>query len=152
AFDFTGINSYTLNPDGSGVVELSQMGLGAGGKAAVGAAISSDDPAAYEVFLGVQMTPLTGTGVFLNPQRILSAAGYAPAGSPIAPGEFLAIIGTGLAPSNRTATPPYPPNLNGVTVLINNKTAPLYFVSATQINCVVPYSTEGPTATVVVQN
>ena len=151
-FDFTGINGYALNPDGSGTVELSQIGLGAGGKAAVGSAISPDDPGAYEIFFSVQMAPLSGTGVFVNPQRIISAAGFAPAGSPISPGEFIAVIGTGLAKSNQAAPPPYPSTLNGVTVLINNKPAPLYFVSATQINCLVPYATTGPTATVVVES
>ena len=152
AFDFTGINAYSLNPDGSGTVELSQVGLGAGGKAVAGAAISADDPGAYEVFFGVQMTPLRGTGVFLNPQRIISAAGFAPAGSPISPGEFITLQGTGLAKSNQAASPPYPATLNGVMVLINSKPAPLQFVSATQINCLVPYATQGATATVVVQN
>jgi len=152
AFDFTGINGYALNPDGSGTVELSEVGLGAGGKTVVGSAISTDDPGAYEVFFGVQMASLSGTGVFLNPQRVISAAGFAPAGSPISPGEFVALIGTGLAKSNQATPPPYPSTLNGVSVLINNKLAPLYFVSATQINCLVPYSTEGPTATIVVQN
>jgi uncharacterized protein (TIGR03437 family) len=152
AFDFTGINGYALTADGSGTAELSQIGLGAGGKAVVGSAISMDDPGAYEVFFGVQMAALSGTGVFVNPQRVISAAGFAPAGSPISPGEFIAVIGTGLAKSNQAAPPPYPPMLNSVTVLINNKPAPLYFVSATQINCLVPYSTQGPTATVVVQN
>jgi uncharacterized protein (TIGR03437 family) len=152
AFDFTGINGYALNADGSGTSELSQIGLGANGKAVVGSAISADDPGAYEIFVGVQMAPLSGSGVFLNPQRIISAAGFAPAGSPISPGEFIALQGTGLAKSNQVAAPPYPSTLNGVTVLINNKPAPLYFVSATQINCLVPYATQGTTATVVVQN
>src|ERR1035441_9044968 len=57
-----------------------------------------------------------------------------------------------MAPSAKVAPPPYLTNLNGVTVLINGKLAPLYYVSATQINALVPYSTQGPTATVVVQN
>lgn len=152
AFDFTGINGYALNPDGSGTVELSQIGLGASGKAVVGSAISTDDPGAYEILFGVQMAALGGTGVFLNPQRIISGAGFAPAGSPISPGEFIALFGTGLAQSLQIAKPPYPSSLNNVSVLINNKPAPIYFVSATQINCLVPYSTQGPTATVVVQN
>jgi uncharacterized protein (TIGR03437 family) len=58
-----------------------------------------------------------------------------------------------LAASNRTATPPYPTTgLNGVTVQVNGKAAPIYFVSAGQINFLVPYSTSGATATIVVQN
>src|SRR5207302_5112504 len=62
------------------------------------------------------------------------------------------LFGTGLAKSNQTAPPPYPSTLNGVTVLVNNKQAPLYFVSPGQINALVPYSTQGPTASIVVQS
>jgi uncharacterized protein (TIGR03437 family) len=98
------------------------------------------------------MAALSGTGVFLNPQRVLNAASYSPAGNPIAPGEFVCLFGTGMAASAKVTAPPYPPNLNGVTVLVNGKQAPLYYVSATQINALVPFSTQGPTATVVVQN
>ena len=152
AYDFTGINAYALNGDGSGTMELTDVGLGAGGKAVVGSAISPSDPGAFEVFLGVQMPALSGSGVFLNPQKIQNAAGFAPAGNPITPGEFVALVGTNLAKSNQTASPPYPATLNGVNVLINNKPAPIYFVSPGQINCLVPYATQGPTATIVVQN
>jgi uncharacterized protein (TIGR03437 family) len=95
---------------------------------------------------------LSGTGVFLNPQVIANAASFAPAGNPISPGEFIALFGTGLAKNTLTGAPPYPATLNGVTVLINGKAAPIYFVSASQINCLVPYSTAGATATIQVQN
>ncbi len=152
AFDFTGINAYTLQADGSGTVELAQAGLGAAGRAFVASAVSSRDPSAYEISIGVQMTPLSGTGVFLNPQAVLSAASFAPAGNPISPGEFIALFGSGLAGSTQTAAPPYPNSLAGVSVLINNRPAPIYFVSSGQINCLVPYATQGPTATVVVRN
>jgi uncharacterized protein (TIGR03437 family) len=152
AFDFTGINAYSLASSGLATVELSQAGLGAGGKAFVGSAISINDPTAYEISFGVQMTPLSGPGVFLNPQGVANGAGFAPPGNPIAPGEFLALFGTGLARSDQIATPPYPPALNGVTVMINGKAAPIRFVSAGQINCLMPYSTQGPTAAIVVQN
>ena len=37
-------------------------------------------------------------------------------------------------------------------MLINNKPAPLYFVSPGQLNVLVPFATTGPTATIVVQN
>jgi uncharacterized protein (TIGR03437 family) len=88
----------------------------------------------------------------LNPLGVVNAASSAPAGNPISPGEFVTLYGTGLAKSNQTATPPYPLSLNGVSVLINNKPAPLYFVSPEQLNVLVPFATTGPTATIVVQN
>jgi uncharacterized protein (TIGR03437 family) len=152
SYDFTGINGYSLSADGSGNAELASLALGAGGNAFVGSEISGVEPGAFEIYFGMQMTPLSGSGVFLNPQKILNAAGFGPAGNPIAPGEFLALQGIGLAPSNQQASPPYSGTLNGVTVLINNKPCGMEFVSATQINCVVPYSLQGTTATIVVQN
>ena len=100
----------------------------------------------------MQTAALTGTGVFLNPLGVVNAASFAPPGNPISPGEFVTLFGTGLAKSNQTAAPPYPPTLNGVSVLINNKPAPLYFVSPGQLNVLVPFATTGPTATIVVQN
>ena len=152
AFDFTGINAYRLNSDGSGTVELSRAALASGGKAFVSSAIAANDPTAFELSFGIQMTPLSGSGVFLDPQAVVSAASFAPAGNPISPGQFIALFGTGLARSTQTATAPYPNSLNGVSVSINGRPAPIHFVSATQINCLVPYGTQGPTATIVVQN
>ena len=149
--DFTAVNPYTLNTAGSLTVELSEVGLGAGGTF-VEAAIDPTDPGGFEIDFGAPVTALSGSGVFLNPQGVASAASFAPAGNPISPGEFIALFGTGLAKSNQTAAPPYPATLNGVTVLIDGKAAPIYFVSAGQINCLVPYSTAGATATIVVQN
>jgi uncharacterized protein (TIGR03437 family) len=152
AFDFTGINSYALGPDGSGTSDFTQVALGAAGKAFAGAAINSNDPGAYEIYFGAQIPTLAGTGVFLNPLGVVNAASSAPAGNPISPGEFVALYGTGLAKSNQTAAPPYPSILNGVDVSINNKPAPIYFVSPGQLNVLVPFGTTGPTATIVVRN
>jgi uncharacterized protein (TIGR03437 family) len=152
AFDYTGVNSYALGADGTGTVDLTQVALGAAGTAFAGAAINTADSGAYEIYFGVQAPTLTGSGVFLNPQGVANAASSAPPGNPIAPGEFIALYGTGLAKSTQTAAPPYPTLLNGVSVSINGKPAPLYFVSAGQINALVPFATTGPTATIVVQN
>ncbi len=152
SYDFTGVNGYSLSSNGSGATELTQIALGLGGTAVVSSAISQADPGAYEIYFSVQMAPLTGPGVFLNPQGVTSAASFFPAGTPISPGEFVALFGTGMAKSDQTASPPYPLALNGVTVLINDQPAPLQFVSANRINCLVPYGTQGATATVVVQN
>ena len=151
-FDFTGINSYALNPDGTGTIDLTNVVLGASGSAFLGIAMNTQDPGAYEIYFGVQVPARNGAGVFLDPLGVTSAASFAPAGNPIAPGEFIALFGSGLAKSLQTATVPYPKTLNGVTVTINGVAAPLYFVSANQINCIVPYATTGPTASIVVQN
>jgi uncharacterized protein (TIGR03437 family) len=151
--DFTAANPYSLNADGSGSVPLILLGLGDSAGAFVSAAIDPTDPAAYEIDFGVTTTTQTGTGVFLFPQGVVSAASFAPAGNPISPGEFIALFGSGLAKSTQIASTPYPVNgVNGVTVLINGKSAPIYFVSSGQINCLVPYSTQGPTATIMVEN
>src|ERR1035437_8735071 len=152
AFDYTGINSYALGAEGTGTSDLTQVAVGAAGNAFAGAAISSTDPGAYEIYFGAQTPALAGTGVFLNPLGVVNAANSAPAGNPISPGEFVTLYGTGLAKSNQTAAPPYPSSLNGVSVLINNKPAPLYFVSPGQLNVLVPFATTGLTATIVVQN
>jgi uncharacterized protein (TIGR03437 family) len=153
ASDFTAVGSYTVNADSSATMPLSSAAVGAGGKAFVSIALSTNDPNAYELDFGVRMSDLSGSGLFLNPQGVYNAASYAPAGNPISPGEFITLFGTGLAAATKVATPPYPTGgFNGVTVLINNKSAPIYYVSSTQINALVPYSTTGPTATIVVQN
>jgi uncharacterized protein (TIGR03437 family) len=151
--DFTAVNTYSLNGDGSGAVPLTSVALGAAGSAFISSTIDVNDSTAYEIGLGVTTIAQTGPGVFVFPQGVVSAASFAPAGNPISPGEFIAIFGSGLAKSTQTATAPFPTGgVNGVTVLINGKSAPIYFVSTGQINCLVPYSTQGPTATVVVQN
>lgn len=157
AFDYTGAQTYSFNSNGSGSIlaagaALGPIGLGAGGKTFVGAIINAVDSGGYEIFFGTQMNTMSGTGVFLNPQGVLSAASYAPAGNPIAPGEYLALFGSGLAAGPAISKIPYQPTLNGVTVLINGRQAPLYYVSSTQINALVPYATQGPNATIMVQN
>jgi uncharacterized protein (TIGR03437 family) len=151
-YDFTGVNKYTLGTDGSGTEGLSRLAVGAAGKAFVGSADDPGDPSGYELYLGASMPAVSGTGVFLNPQNVVNAASFAPAGNPIAPGEFVALYGTNLANVTQSATPPYPPRVAGVSVLINGVPAPLSFVSPGQINALVPYATAGSTATLVVNN
>jgi uncharacterized protein (TIGR03437 family) len=151
AFDFSGVNRYTLNGNGSGTAELAQIGLGAAGF--VGTSLDATAPDAYELYVGAVMAPIGRAGVFLNPRGVVNTASYAPAGTPIAPGEFITLFGAGLARSTQQITAvPFPLTLNGVTVTINNKAAPLYYVAADRIYAIVPYATQGPTATIVVAN
>lgn len=83
------------------------------------------------------------------------------AGVGLAPGEFSLIRSTGaLAPGSKQAlggsetdrNPIYPVELNGVSVSINGAAAPLYFVSASEIQFVVPIGIQTGIATIVVNN
>jgi uncharacterized protein (TIGR03437 family) len=65
------------------------------------------------------------------------------AGAPLAPGAVARIFGADLAPSRAEAPfGPLPPSLNGVTVLVGAREAPVYFVSPDQINVQIPWETE----------
>jgi uncharacterized protein (TIGR03437 family) len=154
--DFSAAISYSLNSDGSGSLPLTLMALGAGGKAYLAITADAGDPSAYEIDFGVQTYTLSGSGIFLNPLAVLNAASFAPPGTPISPGQFLTLYLTGIAKSAQTGIPPYSSTLNGITVTINNVPAPIYFAgpsgSQFQINCLVPYATTGPTASIVVQS
>ena len=80
---------------------------------------------------------------------IVNAASFTPK---VAPGSLFSIFGSDLAVARQDATSvPLPTSLAGATVTIGGKTAPLVFVSATQINAQVPYDVPvGAEATVVV--
>ncbi len=152
--DFTGVNSYLLNGNGSGTAELAQVALGGAstGTAFIGSIISPNDPAGYEIYFGVHMPAESGSGVWINPQGVINPTSFSPTGSPIAPGDFIRLYGSGWATTVQSATPPYPQTLNGVTVLVNNAPASIYLVTPTTIDFLVPWATPAPgTATIVVK-
>jgi len=150
--DFTGVNSYSLNADGSGTAELAQVAVGAGGGAFLGSNVSAVDVNGYEIYFGVRMPALSGAGLWINPQGVINPTSFSPTGNPISPGGFIRVYGSGWAQTSMTALPPYPPALDGVTVLVNNAPAPIYAVTPTTIDFLVPYSTQGPTASLAVQS
>ena len=155
--DFTGVNNYSLNADGSGTAELAQVALGAGGAAFLGAAINASDSSGYEIYFGVRMPALSGTGLWINPQGVVSPVSYSPTGNPISPGGFNTVFGTGFPSTLVTAKPPYPLTLNGVTVLVNNQAVPIYATipasgsTPASVDFLVPYGIQGSTATIAVQ-
>jgi len=152
--DFTGVNSYSLNANGSGIAELAQVALGGGstGTAFIGSVVSPNDPGGYEIYFGIQMPAVSGTGVWINPQGVINPTSFSPTGSPIAPGDFIRLYGSGWATTSQSATPPYPFSLNGVSVTINNTPAAIYFVTSSTIDFLVPWSTAAPgTASITVK-
>lgn len=82
--------------------------------------------------------------------KTVNAASY---GQTIAPDSIVATFGTGISQSTASASSlPLPLTLNGVTVMVNNISAPLLYVSPTQINYVVPTNVDPGTAMVKVMS
>jgi len=158
ALDITTVTGYKINSDSSGAILDNNIAVSANGAVFIGSGLTTLSTDRYELFIGVRAPtvgatapPITGTGMFLNPQGIANVFSFAPAGNPIAPGEFIVIFGTGLPPRSAVSVP-FPNSLNGVQLMINNTAAPLYFTDANHVYTVVPYNITGPTATITLTN
>jgi uncharacterized protein (TIGR03437 family) len=94
----------------------------------------------------------TGRSSFVNPgEAVVNAASYKPSQTP--PGSVFSIFGTDL--SAKVATPssvPLPVTLLNTTVTVNGESAPLFYVSPTQINAQMPADATPGVATVIVKN
>ena len=94
----------------------------------------------------VAITALPPTGI--NPAGVVNAASFAPG---TAPGALSTIYGTTLAGGVTAAgSLPWPTNLGGVQVLLNNEPAQLLYVSDQQINFLAPSDLAPGTATLTV--
>jgi uncharacterized protein (TIGR03437 family) len=151
AYDYTYDDQFTIGPDGSSIDQAnsSEYFVGAGGTARVVVGQSTY----YTVELDVLAQSLPASGpVYINPLGVTNTANYTPITNAVAPGEFLTLFGSGLASSQATASVPFPSTLNGVSVSINGRPAPIYTVSATSITCIVPYATAEAFAVIQVTN
>jgi uncharacterized protein (TIGR03437 family) len=90
-----------------------------------------------------------------TPFAVVSAASYQPGGA-VAPDSLAALFGVNLAGSKAWATldqnGQLPTNLGGTSVEVNGEAASLLYVSASQINFVVPGDAATGTADVLVRN
>ena len=78
---------------------------------------------------------------------VLNGASYS---AVVSPGCVVTIFGTGLAAAPATAQGvPLPNTLRGVTVSVAGLAAPLFYVSPSQINALIPFETAIPANTVV---
>ncbi|HYW44878.1 MAG TPA: IPT/TIG domain-containing protein [Bryobacteraceae bacterium] len=102
---------------------------------------------------------LTSNGPTIYPDGVQNAAGPVSVTSDsatnsftvgLSPGMFVALYGSQLATAPVVAPLPFPTMLGGVKVLVNGTAAPLYYVSANQIDFVVPWETAGTVASVAV--
>ena len=151
-FDNTFGSTFTIGSDGTFQLSnnVAKYKLGDSGQAF----IATGSQGVYSIVVGFHAQLFSGSGVYLNPLGIVNAGSFAPATNPIAPGEIIAIFGSGLANGPASAQSlPLPTNLGNVTVTINGVNAPLFYVSPTQITAMVPYSISGASyATVTVSN
>ena len=78
-------------------------------------------------------------------QPVVNAAVNAASNQPLlAPGCWMSIYGTSLAPETKQATAvPLPALLSGVSVSVGGLAAPLLFVSPNQINALIPFEVAG---------
>jgi uncharacterized protein (TIGR03437 family) len=94
------------------------------------------------------------------PFRVLSAASFTgnpnpgTAGTTVAPGELVAIFGSGIGPATATAgsvdsSGTFPFSLAGYQVFFDSYPAPLIYAGPNQINAIVPYGVAGESGTTV---
>jgi uncharacterized protein (TIGR03437 family) len=90
----------------------------------------------------------------INAGGVMNGASFRPAaatGGGVAAGSIVSIFGSNLATRTAAATAlPLPTTLNGTSVTIGGRSAPLFYVSAGQINAQVPWATPAGTQAVVV--
>jgi uncharacterized protein (TIGR03437 family) len=105
----------------------------------------------YIAVLALASAPLVFSQPVVSPGGVVNAATFV---SPVSPGSLVSIFGSNLAPQTASAsTIPLPPSLDGVTVQFNGVTAPLLFVSSSQINAQLPWEVPATGAVnVVVMN
>ena len=104
------------------IVLLGMSGLGV---------LAAQGAHASEPYAGAEATGAPAVSAVLN------GASY---GGDVSPGSWVAIYGSNLAPSTASAqSVPLGTQLNGVTVTVGGVSAPLLYVSATQINALVPF-------------
>jgi uncharacterized protein (TIGR03437 family) len=140
AYELSYSDSFPFDNTGIGSYSDSTYAIGANGDIAIG--VGTGSLYLITVYLKAPaMTAPAGTTVFLNPQGVVNGANNVPITSQVAPGEVITLYGSGLGPASLVTAPtlPWLTTLAGVQVLINDKPAPIYYVSATQVSAIVPF-------------
>jgi uncharacterized protein (TIGR03437 family) len=144
----------TATLSGSGASAAATLTL-SGVQLAVGAnsitAFYGGDAAYYGATITAAVTVTSPTNGPPSIGGLLNGASFTAA---FAPGGIVSVFGTKLAPATAIAqSTPLPTMLAGTWVTVNGIPAPLYYVSATQLNIQIPYEVPaGSTATLMVDN
>jgi trimeric autotransporter adhesin len=97
----------------------------------------------------ITVQPTSSGIVRLQPNGVLNGASFL--SGPVAPGEIVTLIGSGIGPvsAQEPTASPSSTTLADSEVLFDGIRAPLLFAAQNQINAVVPYGTYGKTKTQV---
>jgi uncharacterized protein (TIGR03437 family) len=136
SFDYNFTDLYALNADGTADDSNNHYIFGADGAIRIGIGT----PPSIGINVSIQAPSFPPSGVYIDPTGIVNAASSSLFTAGIAPGELISIYGTNLAP-NLKVDSSFPTTLGGVQVMVNNRPAPIYFVSPNQISAVVPFGT-----------
>ncbi len=134
---------------GSITLSASAAGLSPGAYTAV---LSIASPSALPQVVNVVVTLTVGGSTAMS---IAGLVNNFSGGLTAAPGMIAAVFGTGLAPDgSKYLAPgiPLPLSMGGVSATVNGVTAPLYYVSPTQVNLQIPYETGAGTAVLAINN
>ena len=88
-----------------------------------------------------------GVATPLQLSGIMNAGSFLP--GPVAPGELVTLIGSGIGPASaqQSSGPPNNTILGGTSVLFDGTAAPLLYAAPNQINAIVPFGVSGKTTT-----
>ena len=117
-FDAAVLSTYSLGADGSGIYQSTtgHVDLASTGQTFATSGVDKVSSNSYELYFGTRVPAQSGTGVFVDPQRVLNAANFAP-GYPLSPGGFVAVFGSGFGTQTTPSqSPTYPNLLAGVQV------------------------------------
>ena len=145
-YDYMYSAAYTLS-NGSYTDSFGQYFFGAGGAIRIGVG----NAAATGVNVAIQAPSFTPSGVYIYPTGVVNAGSSAWFTSGVAPGELITIYGSNLAPTVASDST-FPFQLNGVQVMVNNRPAPIYYVSPGQVSAMVPFGTTEIAASIQVIN
>jgi uncharacterized protein (TIGR03437 family) len=148
-------DTWEYDPASAAWTQITPAGGAGGPRYRHEAAFASDLGTAF--FFGGQTTSYTNDLLLLSVATStgprIAAGGFedvfSGAGGPFAPGEIVAIYGaslgpaTGLSSAFDPATTALPNISGGVSVAVNRVPAPLYYVSAGQVNVQIPYEVAG---------
>jgi trimeric autotransporter adhesin len=90
---------------------------------------------------------LQGTLPVVSANGVVNAASFA---SQVSPGALATVFGSNFSLRNASANAPLPTSLARVSVSVNGQSAPLLYVTPTQVNFQVPWETALGTATITV--